>query len=54
MLIKDQRARLQLQAWRFAAIERAYDLAAIFWPIFLTAGLLVGCFRFWLWLFGVM
>lgn len=49
-----QLMRVQWRAVKFDAIERAYDFANIALPIFLVSGLLVACFRFWLWFFGVM
>lgn len=53
MLIRNQRLRVQLNAWRFGAIERVYDLWNIAVPIFLVMGLLAICARFWLWAVGL-
>lgn len=38
-----------LRQMRFALVERWYDFINVLWPIFMVSGLLVACFKFWLW-----
>jgi hypothetical protein len=52
-MIRNQRLRLALNAWRFGLVERAYDLWNIALPIFLVSGLLAVSARFWLWAVGL-
>lgn len=37
----------------FNVVERWHDFLNVLWPVFFMSGLLVACFKFWLWLFGV-
>lgn len=46
--------RVQWRVVWFDLVERWHDLLNILLPIFIVSGLLVACFRFWLWLFGVL
>ena len=41
---------INLLKWH--ANERLFDMFNIVWPIFLVSGILVACFKFWLWLFA--
>ena len=44
--------RLQLRSARLSFIDKMRDLANLAFPIFVTSGLLVACFKFWLWVFA--
>lgn len=52
-MIRNERIRIGLRTMRYNVTERFYDLVNITVPIFLVMGILVACFRFWTWLFGV-
>ena len=42
--------RIWWRTLKLLAKERAYDIAAVAWPIFSVTGLLVACIKFWWWL----
>lgn len=50
-MTRKQLLKLQLRHLAMTAWDRLLDLWNIFLPIFLTSGLLVACFKFWLWVF---
>lgn len=41
--------RLQLKHMAVSAWDRILDLWNLTLPIFITSGVLVACFKFWLW-----
>lgn len=41
--------RIQWRTLKFDLIERAADVWNVFLPVFFMSGLLVACFKFWLW-----
>lgn len=49
---RNQLLKLQLRHLKLTAWERIIDLWNISLPIFLTSGILVACFKFWLWVFS--
>lgn len=48
-MTRKQLLKIHLNAIRFDLKERAFDLANISLPIFITSGILVACFKFWNW-----
>lgn len=54
MITNKQRVRVGLRVVWFNTVERWHDFVNVALPVFLMSGLIVACFRFWLWLFGVM
>lgn len=50
-MTRKQLLRLQLRHLTLTAWDRLLDLWNLTIPIFLTSGVLVACFKFWLWVF---
>lgn len=48
-MTRKQLLKIQLNALRFDLKERAFDLANISLPIFITSGIVTACFKFWIW-----
>lgn len=46
------RVRTGLRVIWFNTVERWHDFVNVALPVFMVSGLLVACFRFWLWVFG--
>jgi len=46
-----RKVKLGLRQMRFELVERWYDFINVLWPIFMVSGLLVACFKFWIWVF---
>lgn len=51
-MTKTELLRLQLRSARLSFIDRLRDLGNLAFPIFVTSGLLVACFKFWIWVFA--
>lgn len=47
-MTKKQLLKLQLKAIRFTIQDRFSDLVNLAIPIFITSGLIVACFKFWM------
>jgi hypothetical protein len=47
-MTRKQLLKLQLRSLKFSIIDRLTDLRDITIPIFVTSGLIVACFKFWL------
>lgn len=54
MITNKQKVRLGLRVVWFNTVERWHDFVNVALPVFFMSGLIVACFRFWLWLFGGM
>jgi len=52
-MTRKQLLKVHLNAIRFSAKERAFDLANIFLPIFITVGIIAASVKFWSWLLGL-
>jgi len=44
--------KLQLRSLYLHTLDKIRDLANMVFPIFIVSGIVVACFRFWLWVFG--
>ena len=52
-MTRKQLLKIHLNAIRFSVKERAFDLANISVPIFLTVGIIAMSVKFWSWLLGL-
>lgn len=52
-MTRKQLLKIHLNAIRFDLKERAFDLANISLPIFLTTGIIAACVKFWSLVFGI-
>ena len=49
-MTKTQIIKLHFRSIFLNTKDRLSDLANLFIPIFIVSGLLVGCFKFWIWI----